>query len=143
MVKDSYSTYCYIENKDGQYHIECDMNYGDKKIYSDYNGDNFIDGLNSIIDDITAQVSEPEESPEDKIARLENSIAKLQAENNYLNEYIKNLKDNKHEENCEKDASHEHKKDNQDYKIDETIEHLVNEIVNKKSYKSWIDSMML
>jgi hypothetical protein len=89
MIMDSYSACCYIENNGGQYHMECEMTYDDKEAYADYDGESFVDGLNEIMDDITAQMSEepepePEETSEEKIARLEKIIAELKAENDSL-----------------------------------------------------------
>lgn len=140
-MTNSYNASCYVESNDGQYHMECEMSYDGKEIYSDYDGNNFIDGLNAIMDDMTAQMFKSEESLEDKVVRLEDLIAKLQAENNYLNEYIKNLKNDKDNENCkdcEDDASCKCQENNQSSKIDEAIEqfnNFIDEIANEKNYK--------
>ena len=95
MMTDSYSVSCFIDNDEGQYHVECEMAYDDKKIHSSYDGDDIVNGLNDIAEDVAAQMfkaEEPkEESPEEKIIRLENLVAKLQEENNGLNSTIDSL----------------------------------------------------
>lgn len=143
MITDSYSASCYIESKDGKYHMECEMNYGDKEIYSDYDGNSFIDGLNTIMDDMTIQMFEPEPEPqpeeslEDKVARLEDLVVQLQAENDDLNDYIESLEDNC-EEDCECECD---KEDTQTYKIDEAVKQLndlMDEFINnKKDYNNF------
>ena len=56
MVTDSYSASCYIENNDGQYHMECDMQTDDREVYSEYDGDDFIVGLNTLMTDLQKQM---------------------------------------------------------------------------------------
>lgn len=98
----SYSASCYIDNVDGQYNMDCYMNYDDKEIHAKYDGENFVDGLNKIMDDMMAQMfeePEPEESLEEKVARLEKLVDQLQTENESLKAANKTCCDNKIEIN--------------------------------------------
>ena len=89
MITDSYSASCFIESKDGQYHMECEMISGDKEAYSDYDGTNFIGGLNQIMDDLTIQMlEEPEPEPEFEPLTQEERIE-------YLEGLVKDLRDEK------------------------------------------------
>ena len=132
MITDSYSASCCIENKDGQYCMECKMNYGDKEIYSSYEGKNFLDGVNFIMDDINAQMlkpepePQPEESLEDKVVRLENLVSQLQAKNDDLNDYIDTL-----ESISKKDS-------NKKQKIDDNIKQFLDEFMDSDDFnKIW------
>ena len=119
MITDSYSASCYIENNDGQYHMECDMQTNDKDAYAEYDGDDFVTGLNTLMDELTKKMfEEPEqekepETLEEKVIRLEELVDELLQENHELNETINNLTSDKC--NC--------KKDNDD-KIDDIVKHL-------------------
>lgn len=143
MVTDSYSVSCYIENKNGQYHIECDMISEDEEFYSDYDGDNFVDGLNKIMVDMTEKMlAEPEpETLEEKVVRLENLVTQLQAENADLNDYINNLTSD-----CENDCEKESKdKDNHINEAVKNFEEAVDNYINNskvydKLYKKWAES---
>ena len=130
MITDSYVASCYIENIDGQYHIECEMTAGDKKVYADYDGENFVDGVNEIMTDVTAQIlkepePKPEESLEEKVVRLENLVAKLQEENNGLNSTINNL--TKKNKECVKESYEDNLNKTVDY-----FNNLVNDLMSEK-----------
>ena len=117
MITDSYNASCFIENDGGKYHIECAITSKDKEVYSDYDGDNFIDGVNEIIADLTEQFfKEPEPKQEDvskeellenKITQLEDLVTKLQAENKKLTDIVNNFSikktDNKKVDKATKD----------------------------------------
>jgi len=103
MITESYSASCYIENKDGQYHMECDLQTDDYTAYSKYDGDNFVTGLNVLMNDIQAQaLKKPEPKSEEEILKekilyleslvndlrnektdLINKIDKLESKNNF------------------------------------------------------------
>ena len=101
MITNSYNASCYIDNEDGQYHIECEVNSNGKNIYSYYDGSSFVDGLNQIMNDVSTQMlkepdTEPEpETLEEKVVRLEELVKQLQNEKVELNNTINNLKNNK------------------------------------------------
>ena len=81
-----YTATCFVKNDNGKYHMECDMNYDKKHFYADYDGDNFEDGMNTIIEDISEQMTPKKtettvEVLEDRIANLEATIQRLQVEN--------------------------------------------------------------
>lgn len=90
MITESYGVSCYIEHDDnGQYHMECDMQTNDREVYSEYNGNDFVSGLNSIMDDIQAQMlAKPE--PELKEKSLEEQVE-------YLEKLVNDLRDEKAE----------------------------------------------
>jgi len=91
---DSYVASCYIENNDGQYHMDCDMQINDKSVYAEYSGTNFVEGINSLMDDLTKQMSaksEPQMTPEEKIESLQKQIEELNKENGKLKDKINNL----------------------------------------------------
>ena len=94
MITDSYVASCYIENIDGQYHMECEMATGDKKIYVDYDGKSFVDGLNKMMNDLTAKIIEKPQpkpqTPEEKIDSLEKLVKQLQDENKKLSALVNN-----------------------------------------------------
>lgn len=107
-MMDSYNASCYVENNDGQYHMECEINYDGKEIYSDYDGNNFVNGLNTIMDDLEAQIAlipeqeeEEEKSLEEQIICLTEKINQLQDEKKSLNEEIKKLKSNQQKQRKE------------------------------------------
>lgn len=85
MITDSYSASCYIENNDGTYHMECDMSVGEKNFYSKYEGENFVDGINIMMDSLTKQLYE---KPEPELMSLEDRVK-------YLEELVTTLKDEK------------------------------------------------
>lgn len=128
MTTDSYVASCYIENIDGQYHMECEMVTGDKKIYADYDGKNFVDGVNEIMTDITAQMlKEPEpkpQTPEEKIDSLEKLVKQLQDENKKLSALVNNT-------NVKNNDTMEKFKDNDDYIKDILNNDNVKDILNK------------
>lgn len=123
MVTDSYSASCYIENDNGQYHMECEMISDDKEIYADYDGDDFVNGLNEMMSSLTEQMfAEPEpksepETLEEKVIRLENLVEQLQKENKEL----RNFNDNSN-------SSNEENQNN--YKIDDAIKCLEDNLKN-------------
>lgn len=94
MITDSYSASCYVENNNGQYHMECDMISGDKEVYADYDGKSFVDGLNKIMNDLTAKIIEKPQpkpqTPEEKIDSLEKLVKQLQDENKKLSALVNN-----------------------------------------------------
>lgn len=99
MVNDSYNASCYIENNEGRYHIECDMQTDDASCYAEYNGDSFIDGFNYIMDELTAQINEANAEPksepqsaEDKIKSLEQMVYDLREERTALVNELKQYK---------------------------------------------------
>lgn len=110
---ESYSASCYIENNDGQYHMECDMQADDKNVYSEYDGKDFAEGLNTLLDDIWAQmIAEPEPEPkeepkelslEDQVAYLTDMVNRLRDEKAELVNELNNLKFPKKEEDISKD----------------------------------------
>ena len=119
MVTDSYSASCYIENNDGQYHMECDMQTDDREVYSEYDGDDFIVGLNTLMTDLQKQMlAEPEPEPkemslEEQVKYLQGLVDDLQKEktdlinqvNNltsYNNSYIKKDEKNLYNDNIKK-----------------------------------------
>ena len=89
MITNSYNAFCYLENDDGEYHIECDMQADDCFAYADYTGDNFVDGINSVMNQLTAQMTaepeledeyedeENELTDEERLSYLEGVIDKL------------------------------------------------------------------
>lgn len=83
---ESYSASCYVENNNGQYNIECNMEINDKEVCSEYHGESFMDGLNFILDDIQAKMIEPKPEPEPP--SLEDQVA-------YLTDLVNRLKDDK------------------------------------------------
>lgn len=96
MITDSFSASCYVENNEGQYHIECDMQTDDYSAYSEYNGDNFVTGLNNIMDDLQKQImSKPKPEPkemtlEEKVVYLQNLVNSLREDKaNLINEINK------------------------------------------------------
>ena len=97
MVTDSYSASCYIENNDGQYHMECDMQTDDREVYSEYDGDDFIVGLNTLMTDLQKQMlaeSEPEPkemSLEEQVKYLQGLVDDLQKEKTDLINQVNNL----------------------------------------------------
>ena len=97
MVTDSYSASCYIENNDGQYHMECDMQTDDREVYSEYDGDDFIVGLNTLMTDLQKQMlTEPEPEPkemslEEQVKYLQGLVDDLQKEKTYLINQVNNL----------------------------------------------------
>ena len=107
MVADSYCATCYIENDNGTYHMECDMTCGDKPIFSKYDGEDFIDGLNQMMNDMTEQMTNmfekevKEETPEEKIVRLEGIIDQLKAENEDLVKIINDFNNDKNKTPCQ------------------------------------------
>ena len=97
MITDSYSASCYVKNENGKYQMACDMTSNNKQFSSSYDGEDFIDGLNKIMEDLNEQMlaestksdQEPEqETLEDKVARLEGLVEQLQKENARLTDYI-------------------------------------------------------
>lgn len=95
----------------------------DKEIYADYDGDDFVNGLNEMMSSLTEQMfAEPEpksepETLEEKIARLENLVEQLQKENKEL----RNSSDNSN-------SSNEENQNN--YKIDDAIKCLEDNLKN-------------
>lgn len=90
----SYIASCYIENNDGQYHMDCDMQINDKSAYAEYNGTNFVDGINFLMNDLTKQMSTKSKSqmtPEEKIEFLQKQVETLNEENKSLKDTINNL----------------------------------------------------
>ena len=95
----SYSASCYIENNDGDYTMKCDMQTEDKDIHSEYQGKNFVEGLNTLLDDLTAKMTaepEPEPAkvtdPEDEVKHLSGIVERLYQEKIQLQNEIINLK---------------------------------------------------
>lgn len=95
----SYSACCYIENNDGDYTIKCDMQTEDKDIHSEYQGKNIVEGLNSLLDDLSAKMAaepepEPENvtDPEDEVKRLSGVVERLYQEKIQLQNEIIDLK---------------------------------------------------
>lgn len=107
MITDSYSASCYIENSNGQYHMECEMISGDKEIYADYDGKSFVDGLNQIMNDLTTKMIEKPQTPEEKIDSLEKLVKQLEDENKKLSALVNNS-------NVKNDDTMEKFKDNDD-----------------------------
>lgn len=105
---ESYSASCYVENNDGQYDIECNMEINDKEVCSEYHGKNFMDGLNFILDDIQAKMVEPEPEPpslEDQIAELTDLVNRLKDDKaKLLNELnaLKTIDASKEKKTCAK-----------------------------------------
>ena len=97
MTTDSYVASCYIENIDGQYHMECDMQTDDREVYSEYDGDDFIVGLNTLMTDLQKQMlaeSEPEPkemSLEEQVKYLQGLVDDLQKEKTDLINQVNNL----------------------------------------------------
>lgn len=124
MITDSYSASCYIENDNGQYHMECEMISDDKEIYADYDGDDFVNGLNEMMSSLTEQMfTEPEpksepETLEEKVTRLENLVEQLQKENKELRNSNDNNSNSSNEEN------------QNNYKIDDAIKCLEDNLKN-------------
>lgn len=85
-----YNASWYMEHDGSKYRMECDMGYDDKSFYAEYIGDDLVDGVNSMIADLTQQCldSQPEESLEEKVARLESQLASLQEENTILKQNL-------------------------------------------------------
>lgn len=103
MITESYSASCYIENKDGQYHMECDLQTDDYTAYSEYDGNSFVTGLNALMNDIQTQaLKKPEPKSEEEVLKekilyleslvndlrnekidLINKIDKLESKNNF------------------------------------------------------------
>ena len=132
MITDSYSASCFIENKDGEYHMECDMLSDGKAIRSCYDGDNFVDGLNTIMDSLAQQLMEkpePEPEPEptaedaeSRIKHLEETVEKLKQENRELNNIIDDLVDE-----CNYDCK-ECDNSQSTYHIDDTMQEFIDAI---------------
>lgn len=109
MVADSYCATCYIENDNGTYHMECDMTCGDNSepIFSCYDGEDFINGLNVMMSDMSRQMADlvaeetKEETPEEKIARLEKAIKQLETENKDLTKIINDFNNNEKNTRCQ------------------------------------------
>lgn len=79
MITESYSASCFVSHKDGKYVVECDIQSGDKYAESEYQGESLTEGLNQVIEDLTGQMKEePEETLEEKVARLEAENKRLQ-----------------------------------------------------------------
>ena len=82
----SYNANCYISNDGNEYHMECKMTLNGQELYTDYTGESFSDGIDIMVADLIKQSSKTkqekiEETPEEKIARLESQIVQLQEEN--------------------------------------------------------------
>lgn len=128
MITNSYNASCYIDNEDGQYHIECEVNSNGKNICSCYDGNSFVDGLNQIMNDVSVQMlKEPDPKPEtleEKVARLEELVKQLQNEKAELNNTINFLKNDKKSINCD---CEEKIKTN-----DNVLENILNDLLNFK-----------
>ena len=81
MITDSYSASFYVENNNGEYSINGDLQVGDNYVEADYSGDSLVKGVNQVIDTLENKFknSMKPETLEEKIARLESENAKLKA----------------------------------------------------------------
>lgn len=98
----SYNANCYISNDGNEYHMECKMMLDGQELYTDYTGKSLSDGLDIMVADLIKQSSKAkqekiEETPEEKIARLESQIAQLQEENMVLKEAGQNNQSKKYD----------------------------------------------
>lgn len=129
MITDSFSASCYVENKDGQYHMECDMQTDDYSAYSEYDGDSFVVGLNSIMDDLQEQIiskSEPEPKEmtlEERVAYLQDLVDTLREDKANLTNEINELK--KAPAPTKNDAAPQKTKD-----IDKELSDILNNLIN-------------
>lgn len=79
MITESYTASCFLSHENGKYVVECDIQSGDKYAESEYQGESLTEGLNQVIEDLTGQMKEePEETLEEKVARLEAENKRLQ-----------------------------------------------------------------
>lgn len=145
MITDSYNASCFVENDNGKYHIECTIASKDKEAYSDYDGDNFIDGINEIIADITEQFfKEPEsedvnkeELLENKVAQLEDLVVQLKTENKKLADIINNFSIKKNDSNKEDDKVSEAVKN-----FNNVINDFINNQKNYNNLYNWVDGII-
>lgn len=81
MITDSYSASFYVENNNGEYSINGDLQVGDNYVEADYSGDSLVKGVNQVIDTLENKFknSTKPESLEEKVARLESENVKLKA----------------------------------------------------------------
>lgn len=86
MIHDNYSASCFVEYANGEYRIESDIWTEDKEAYAEYTGDNFVEGINSILDELAEAMKEPEPEPEPKTKTFEE-------QNTYLNNLVLNLRE--------------------------------------------------
>ena len=91
---ESYRAYCNIDNIDGVYHMEGDVYWGDnKQVYAKYDGTNFINGLNYLLNDLSTQiVKELKTEPEPESETIE---VTLEEQVNILTEMVNKLRDEK------------------------------------------------
>lgn len=147
MITDSYNASCFVENDGGKYHIECVIASKDKEVCSDYDGDNFIDGINEIIADVTEQFfKEPEQKQEDtgkeellenKVIQLENLVAKLQAENKKLMDIINSFSIKKANDKKEDD-----KADKAIKNFNDAVNNFINNQKDCNNLYDWINTIM-
>lgn len=79
MINIPYEANCYIKrNENGKYNIICDFFANNKWKYAKYSGNDFTEGLNSIIASLESELKGEESTVEEKYAELkkENEILK-------------------------------------------------------------------
>lgn len=79
MINIPYEANCYIKrNENGKYKIVCDFFANNKWKYARYSGNDFTEGLNSIITSLESKLKEEEPTVEEKYAELkkENEVLK-------------------------------------------------------------------
>lgn len=79
MINIPYEANCYIKrNENGKYNIICDFFANNKWKYAKYSGNDFTEGLNSIIASLESELKGEESTVEEKYAKLkkENEILK-------------------------------------------------------------------
>lgn len=129
MIQDNYSASCFVEYTDGEYRIESDIWTEDKEAYAEYTGDNFVEGINAILDELAEAMKEPEPEPKTKT---------LEEQNAYLNNLVLDL----HEQNAKLANELKFYKSQQSSEINndrltDLLETIIDDIYN--NYRSYSD----
>ena len=85
MINIPYEADCYIRrNENGKYKIVCDFFANNKWTYAKYSGNDFTEGLNSIIASLESKLEKEEPTVEEKYAGLKKENEVLKNENETL-----------------------------------------------------------